>query len=150
MRTARFRSYCAACAVAALATAGLAACGDSDDPQELSFEVGTKGKTVEITAPASAEAGVAEITLTNKTNSEADLQLIRVEGDRSAQEVVDGLGKAIEGEPFPDWFFAGGGVGGIGPGKSATVSQVLQPGTYYAFDTQARVRRASRRRRPPR
>ena len=126
----------AALASAALMAGALAACGDSEDPQELSFDVSTKGKASTIAAPESAEAGVAEITLNNESDSEADLQLIRIEGDHSAEEVVEGLGKAIEGQPFPDWFFAAGGVGTTGPGKSATVSQVLQPGTYYAFNTE--------------
>lgn len=127
----------AALVVAALATGVLAACGDSDDPQKLSFEVNTTGKATTITAPKSAEAGVAEITLTNTGNSEVDLQLIRIEGDHSPEEVVEGLGKAIQGQAFPDWFFAGGGVGTTGPGESATVSQVLEPGTYYAFNTES-------------
>jgi plastocyanin len=127
----------AALAATALAAGALAACGGSDDPQELSFEVDSKGKATAIGAPEVAEAGIAEITLINNSGGEADLQLIRVEGDHSATEVVDGLGKVVKGQPFPDWFFAGGGVGRIGPGESATVSQVLQPGTYYAFDTES-------------
>jgi len=121
---------------AALVAGGLIACGDSEDPQALSFEISEKGKAAAITAPESAEAGLAEITLSNKTDNEADLQLIRIEGDHSAEEVVEGLGEAVEGQPFPDWFFAAGGVGTTAAGKSATVTQVLQPGTYYAFNTE--------------
>jgi uncharacterized cupredoxin-like copper-binding protein len=81
------------------------------------------------------EAGLAEITLTNDSEAEADLQLIRVEGDKSTEEVVEGLGQAIQGKAFPEWFFAAGGVGSLEPGESATVTQVLQPGNYYAFNT---------------
>jgi hypothetical protein len=125
-----------ACLIALVAAVALASCGESDDPQELSFEVQSQGKAVTIAAPDSAEAGLAEITLTNDTDSSADLQLIRVEGDRSAEEVVAGLGKAIQGKSFPDWFFAAGGVGTLGAGESATVTQVLQPGDYYAFNTE--------------
>lgn len=124
-------------ATAMLATGALAACGDSDDPQELSYEVSSAGKATTITAPESAEAGLAEITLTNDSDAEADLQLIRIEGERSAEEVVEGLGKAIQGKAFPGWFFAGGGIGTLGPGESATVTQVLEPGTYYAFNTES-------------
>lgn len=125
------------CLIALFAAMALAACGsESDDAQELSFTVETKGKSATVTAPGSAEAGLAEITLTNDSDSEADLQLIRVEGDRTPEEVVAGLGKAIQGQPFPDWFFAAGGVGTLGPGESATVTQVLQPGDYYAFNTE--------------
>lgn len=133
----RFVRSCA-CLLALFAATALVACGGDgdDDAQELSFEVQSKGKAVTISAPKSAEAGLAEITLTNDTDSSADLQLIRVEGERSAEEVVAGLGKAIQGQEFPEWFFAAGGVGTLEAGKSATVTQVLQPGSYYAFNTE--------------
>jgi hypothetical protein len=121
--------------LALIAAIGLAACGDSEDSQELSYTVESKGKSTVVTAPETAEAGLAEITLTNDTDSEVDLQLIRVEGDRTPEEVVGGLGKAIQGQAFPEWFFAAGGVGSLEPGESATVQQVLQPGDYYAFNT---------------
>jgi uncharacterized cupredoxin-like copper-binding protein len=123
------------CAVVLAAAMALVACGDSEDSQELSYTVESKGKTATIAAPETAEAGLAEITLTNDSDSEADLQLIRVEGDRTPEEVVEGLGKAIQGQAFPEWFFTAGGVGTVGPGESATVEQVLQPGDYYAFNT---------------
>lgn len=135
IRTLVFRSC--ACLVALIATVALASCGDSDDPQELSFAAESRGKAVTVTAPESAEAGLAEITLTNDSDSEADLQLIRVEGEHSVEEAVEGLGKAIQGKAFPKWFFAAGGVGTLGPGESATVTQVLQPGDYYAFNTES-------------
>lgn len=122
---------------AALAAVFLAACGDEKDAQTLTFTVTEQGKGSKITGPQSAEAGLAEITLQNDNGKrEADLQLLRVEGDRSAEEVVEGLEKAMRGQPFPDWFFAGGGVGTTGPGGSRTVTQVFEPGTYYAIDTE--------------
>jgi hypothetical protein len=133
----KFGVRAAVLATAALATGALAACGESDDPQQLSFEVSAEGKATTITAPESAEAGLAELTLTNGSDAEADLQLIRVEGEHSAKEVVEGLGKAIQGQAFPEWFFAAGGVGIVGPGESATVTQVLEPGNYYAFNTES-------------
>jgi hypothetical protein len=132
-------SRIAACAVLALSAGALAACGDSDDPQELSFEVSTQGKATAITAPESAEPGLAEITLANESDADADLQLIRIEGEHSADEVAEGFGAAVRGEAFPDWLFAAGGVGGTGPGETRTVSQILQPGTYYAFNTESRA-----------
>ncbi|HEU5063433.1 MAG TPA: hypothetical protein VFT79_09825 [Solirubrobacterales bacterium] len=131
----RFVFLSCACLIALVAALSLVACGDSEDSQELSYTVESKGKSTVVTAPETAEAGLAEITLTNDTDAEADLQLIRVEGDRAPAEVVEGLGKAIQGEAFPEWFFAAGGVGSLEPGESATVQQVLQPGDYYAFNT---------------
>lgn len=123
------------CLIALLAASALVACGDSTEKQELSFTVESKGKATTVTAPETAETGLAEITLTNDSDSEADLQLIRVEGDRTPEEVVEGLGKAIQGQEFPEWFFAAGGVGSLEAGESATVEQVLKPGDYYAFNT---------------
>jgi hypothetical protein len=122
-----------ACAIALVAALALVSCGESDDdPQKLRFTVESNG----VTAPANAEAGLAEITLVNDSDAGADLQLIRVEGEHSIEEVTEGLGKAMQGKPFPEWFFAAGGVGSLGPGESATVTQVLQPGDYYAFNTE--------------
>lgn len=131
----RLSRAAAIAALAALSALLFAACG-SEDTQELTFEVTSQGKTTSISGPESADAGSAEITLENKSKGEADLQLIRVEGERTPAEVVAGLGKAIKGQAFPEWFFAGGGVGGIEGGESETVTQVLEPGTYYAFDTE--------------
>ena len=116
----------------ALAAAGLTACGDDGgSAQTLTFNVAEKS----ITGPTSADPGEAEITLTNDGKKEADLQLIRVEGQHSAAEVVQALDGVIDGKAFPDWFFAGGGVGTTPAGESLTVTQVLEPGTYYAFNT---------------
>lgn len=125
-------------ALAVLAVFALAACGDSDEDsdQNLSVTLSGKGKAAKFAAPKTAEAGVAEIGFTNESDKPADMQLIRVEGDHTAAEVVQGLGKAIEGAPFEDWFFGGGGLALVKPGQSATVTQVLEPGTYYVFNTE--------------
>jgi uncharacterized cupredoxin-like copper-binding protein len=133
----RFVLRSCVCAIALIAALALAACGDSDseEAQKLSFTVESQGKASKVTAPEKAEAGLTEITLTNDSEAEADLQLIRVEGDKSAEEVVEGLGEAIQGKAFPEWLFTAGGVGSVEPGESATVTQVLQPGNYYAFNT---------------
>jgi plastocyanin len=120
-------------ALAALTTLALAACGDEEE-QALTYSLTTQGKESVVSGPGTADAGLAEITLDNEADREAELQLIRVEGDHSAQEVIDALGGVVEGKPFPDWFFAGGGVGTTKAGQSQTVTQVLMPGTYYAVD----------------
>jgi hypothetical protein len=123
-------------AVAALAALGLAACGSSEETQSLAFTLSGEGKGAKIGAPSSAETGLAEITLKNDGKGDGDLQLIRVEGDHSADEVEKGLEAARTGNAFPDWFFAAGGIGTTAAGKSQTVTQVLEPGTYYAFSTE--------------
>lgn len=120
----------------ALIAMTVAACGSDEDAQTLTFTLSGEGKAAKFTVPESAESGLAEITFENDGKGKSDMQLIRVEGDRSPQEVAEGLGKAMQGQPFPEWFFAGGGVGPTPAGESRTVTQVLEPGTYYAFDTE--------------
>jgi len=123
------------CVVSTMAVAFvLAACGEAGD-QELAFELTGNGKSAKFTSPESAESGKAEITFTNNGDAASDMQLLRIEGDHTPEEVVEGLGKATQGKPFPGWFFAGGGTSTVRPGKSATVTQVLEPGAYYAVST---------------
>lgn len=124
-----------ACIAAVTVALAFAACGDEEE-QSLTYTATGQGKAVKIDSPSSADTGLAEVTFRNQAKGETDLQLIRVEGDHSTEEVVEGLEKAIKGQPFPDWFFAGGGVGTTRPGDSQTVTQVLKPGTYYAFNTE--------------
>jgi hypothetical protein len=128
-----------ACVATALAAVfAFAACGDSDDEaQSLSISISGDGKAAKFSGPESAESGEAEITFSNETKDEAEMQLIRVEGDHSAEDVVEGLEDASSGKPFPDWFFAGGGVSPAKPGESKSVTQVLYPGTYYTTNTEA-------------
>jgi hypothetical protein len=123
--------------LAGLSAGLLAACGSDEDAQKLTFTLTQEGKTATLSGPSSAEAGEAEITLANKGDKDGELQLIRVEGDHSAAEVIKVLGDAQQGKPFPDWFFAGGGLGVTGPGERTTAVQVMKPGTYYAFDLEA-------------
>lgn len=131
----RFRHGAAALVATAFTALALVACGSDDEEQQLGFELDKSGA---ISGPESAGTGVAELTLNNESDSEGDLQLIRTEGERSVEDVVKAFEGAGSGKPFPDWFFGGGGVGAIGPGESAEVIQVLQPGTYFAFNTESR------------
>ncbi len=119
---------------------GLAACGsDSEDAQTLTFTLSGDGKAAKLSGPSSADTGLAEITLKNESDREGEAQLIRVDGDRTPEEVTEGLEAATQGQAFPEWFFAGGGVGTTAAGESQTVTQVLEPGTYYAFDTEGEI-----------
>jgi hypothetical protein len=128
-----------ALALALAAVFALAACGDSeeDSDQQLAVTLTGSAKAPSFEAPGSAEAGAAEITFSNDSKATADMQLIRAEGDRSAEEVVKALGAVMKGGEFEEWMFAAGGIAVVKPGKSATVDQVLQPGTYFVFNTEA-------------
>jgi len=135
-RSRGFALRVAACVAVVIAAVGIAACGSDDNEQALTFERTTDGEETVFSVPESAEAGEAEVTLVNNGDGPADLQLIRAEGEHSAEEVIEGLAGAESGKPFPDWFDAAGGVGVTPAGEEVTVTQVLEPGTYYAFDTE--------------
>jgi hypothetical protein len=136
MRDARARVLVLTLALLA-ATTLVAGCGSDDDdssePSSLALEVSGTKDALELTAPADAEAGPAEITFTNNSDQDLDGQLVFVaEGeDHSDEEVVAELGKAVEGEPVADWFQGAGGPGFAGKGESSTATQNLQAGSYY-------------------
>ncbi|MGK2955695.1 MAG: hypothetical protein ACSLFI_08520 [Solirubrobacterales bacterium] len=117
---------------------GLAACGsddDSENAQQLTFTTSGDKGSVSVSGVESADTGTAEITLENDAEGPTDLQLIRTEGKETTPEAADALLGTMQGKPLPDWFIAAGGVGETEPGESSTVTQVLEPGTYFAFDT---------------
>jgi len=133
-------------ALAALAlTAALAGCGDDEEksgtsakPNEVAFELKPDGKKATMTGPKTVEAGVAEITLKNSTKKGGGLQLIRVEGDHTKEQVFTrGEAWGDKGRPLPSWLFLEGGVPNTGPGKSDSVTQALDPGKYYAADLES-------------
>ncbi len=125
-----------------------AACGDDDSSDSgstgssetasvtLETTEPSKGK-VAIDAPETIEAGVVSITLKNSGKGLHDAQIVRVEGGRSADEVISNTVDSEEGAPIPAWIAGGGGVGTVAPGQSRTVTQVLEPGTYYALDSES-------------
>ena len=124
------------------AVALLAGCGGDDEssdasaePNAVSLSVSKSGSTYELTAPESLEAGLAEISLQVDTaaSEQHDAQLVRVEGEHTLAEVLEVVG--AEGASTPSWLFAAGGVRSTAGGKTSTVTQVLEPGTYYALDT---------------
>ncbi len=143
----RIRSLLALLALTGLCA--LPACGDDDDssdggspetsePAAVVFETTepSKGK-VAIDAPSSIDAGVVELTLKNSGKRPHDAQLVRVDGERSVDDVLDEVIDTEEGSPTPDWAHGGGGVGTVPPGQTATVTEVLEPGTYYLVDTES-------------
>lgn len=135
-----------------LAVAGLlllSACGDDEDsssdggsssgssePAAVTFTTTEPSKDeVSIDAPQTVEAGVVDITLDNSGESPHDGQIVRVEGDRTADDVIATI-IDNEGGPIPRWLSGGGGVGTVAPGETATVTQALEPGRYFLVDTE--------------
>ena len=133
-------------AVAALGLAlALPACGSDDEessgggsgeakPAAFTVTLGDAGKgksTVE--APKTVEAGLVEVSAENTGKRPHDAQIIGVDGDQTAQQVAKVINS--EGGPLPEWLHGGGGVGTVAPGQSATVTDLLEPGRYFVFDT---------------
>jgi hypothetical protein len=131
-------------AVAALALTTamlLTACGDDDDgatsgrSTKLAIEV-TGGGEVKfgLRAPPSVPAGLAELSLRVPAGAAThDAQLVKVEGSRSAADVVAAI--AGPGEPIPKWLTLAGGVGQTDGGAVGRSVQNLQPGRYVILDT---------------
>jgi len=133
------RGLVLATACGALALAG---CGGDDEGKDdgggeakpLAVELKQAGPAeFTITAPTSAQAGAVRIDFRNGSKVPAETQLIKVDGDQPADQVIKEIFDAGEGAPTPPWAHAAGGVGGTAPGASGTATQVLEPGTYHLF-----------------
>ena len=137
----------------ALAATGLclfAACGSDDDedsaggdsagsskPAAFAITTSESGKKVTIDAPETIEAGLTEITLENAGKGSHDAQLVRVDGDQTAEQVLSEVLESGEGAPTPDWAHGAGGIGTTPGGQTGRATQVLEPGTYYLADTES-------------
>jgi hypothetical protein len=141
----RKRALLRAAAAGAVVAVGLAlaACGGDDDDDDG----GSEAQQVQLTASGGKNdlsfevdttevpAGATDLTLVNDSQEPLDGQLgfIPAAEDRTAQEAVDAFGNAVMGRPVPEFFQAGGGPGLTEPGQSSTVTQDLEPGTYYVL-----------------
>jgi hypothetical protein len=133
------RSMLALCAPVGvlLLLAGCGQGGSSAEPKPLDLELTESGDTASFSgAPREVPAGLARISLKNDGKGPHDAQLVRVDGEQSVQEVLQAIGRAIEGGPLPGWLHPAGGVGTTGPGQSVTAVQPLEEGTHYIFDTE--------------
>ncbi|HEX2161623.1 MAG TPA: hypothetical protein VHF88_07365 [Thermoleophilaceae bacterium] len=132
-----------------------AACGSDDDESSgggspesaetaaVTFETTEPSRNkVAIDGPSEIEAGVVEITLKNSGKGRHDAQILRVEGNRTADEVISKSIDSGEGAGIPEWITDGGGLGTVAPGESATVTEVLEPGTYFLLDSESSAENA--------
>ena len=139
----RFRSMTVA-AVAALAL-GVAACGDDEEegsttaaePATAEFTLTGSGKNVTLSGPDTVQAGVVDLVLTSDVKGDHGVQLVKVEGDLTAEQ-VDKAGDAWgdKGKALPDTMRLEGGVVPMGE-KVTKSTQVLEPGRYLALDVQS-------------
>jgi hypothetical protein len=130
---------CAA-ATAALVAAG---CGEDDKKPDKSANAAPTAVVLELTgtkkdpkmsAPASVKAGPAQISFKNSSQGADGAQIVRVEGNHSAEETLKaGNPWGDKGKPLPDWITLAGGVGDADPGETKTATQSLKPGNYYVI-----------------
>ncbi|HEX2162284.1 MAG TPA: hypothetical protein VHF88_10750 [Thermoleophilaceae bacterium] len=118
------------------------ACADGDssgEPTRVVIEVRDPSPArVALSAPRSVPAGTVTIELRNRGDTHHDAQLFRVDNGRTSAEVV-GVLESSDSASKPGWLHPAGGVAATSPGDTATVTQILAPGTYYVADTQERA-----------
>jgi hypothetical protein len=140
------RALCGVAAIGALLVAGCGAGTDTDttamtggggEAATADFTVSGGADDAKFEGPKSVPSGVTAITLTNDGDTPHSLQLIRIEGDYTEDEVFKELGKAVNGEGVGDWFAPAGGVMSTEPGASRSSSTTLEPGTYWGIDDNA-------------
>ena len=131
-RTRRLAAISAAAVIpAALA---LAACGSSnDEATKLAVSVADAGKgKFTMTAPSQVDGGLVEVTLSNKGKEPHEAQLVRVDGNRSIDDVLKTV--TSDSPKTPSWLHAEGGVGTVAPGQRGTSTVNLDPGHYAIVD----------------
>jgi hypothetical protein len=143
MKDCRSRRFVLPTLVAVAAGAFVGGCGgddedsaSSDAAKPVSFQItasaeGAKKKVLEF--PTSIKAGLVTVTLRNDDKAPRSAQLIRVEGDRTVDDVLK-IVEAEEPTKIPSWMQDGGGLGSVKPGATATATQVLAPGKWVIWD----------------
>jgi hypothetical protein len=123
-------SACAAAGVVAIA-----GCGGSDEVEasKLALSITEQGKTASFEAPKSAEGGLTDVTLTNKTKDTRDGQLVLIEGNHTTQDALKIIGG--NSNKTPEWIRALGGPGSVPAGQTATTTANLPAGKYVVVDT---------------
>jgi hypothetical protein len=127
-------------ALAVAATLGVAACGGGGgggggggrpaSVPEDTLAVGLSPEG-ELTGVKDVPSGQVTVEFTNDGEGPYGLQLIRVDGDHSVEEVLEVIGS--EGGPIPDWIHGAGGAAAVPPGQTSTSTQVLEPGRHYVL-----------------
>lgn len=124
--------------VAAIAAAGLlvaAGCGDDDPPAAAAagpvpVEITDTGYAM----PERVPGGVIAMRFRNTGSLPHEFALGRIDAGRTAAEAEAVVPALVAGEDGPGWLEDVGGVPLLTPGAEITITRVLEPGTYVAFD----------------
>ena len=127
----------------AIAVAGFSAgCGEDEESKSgeakaVNIELSQPSKgQYEIKAPKSVEAGLVEVSFKNSDKAEHEAGFVRVEGNRTAEDVLKAIEQSEE-KGIPGWLQDGGGVGATKGGATQKVTETLAPGKYVVFDSEA-------------
>lgn len=128
------RSLAGLLVVAAALT--VAACGGGNKKAahaaNVTLGISEAGKSAKYTVPASLPGGLVHLTVTNSGKAPHGAQLVLVEGNHTAPEVVKVV--TSNSPKTPDWVRAEGGIGAVPPGGSATADVNLPAGKYVIGD----------------
>ncbi|HEX6389976.1 MAG TPA: hypothetical protein VFZ89_11025 [Solirubrobacteraceae bacterium] len=137
------RSILVSCA--ALAVAGLVAgCGGEDEkekksgvldpakPVSFGITATAEGKKKGMIFSSTLQAGLVTMSLSNADTVPRSVQLLRIVGEHSIEEVMKVV--TADGEEIPTWIQDGGGVPAVKPDGLGTATQVLAPGRYVLID----------------
>lgn len=133
------RSTASLLALALVLSLSLAACGSSKKsnsaakPTSFAVSIADAGKSSKYTAPSSVKGGLVELKATNNAKKPHGAQLVRIEGQHTAQEALKVV--ASNSDKTPEWLRAEGGLGGVVPGQSATATLNLPAGRYVVTDS---------------
>jgi hypothetical protein len=126
-----------ALAIAAGLLVVLPGCGSKKKGKETSLSVSeteSAGKFALKGIQPSIPAGPVTIAFTNGGKADHHVQLIKVDGNHTAADVLKVISDQSPHAKIPAWLLGAGGTGDAHPGQTNSATQVLQPGTYYAVD----------------
>lgn len=120
----------------------VAGCGDDEEtaskdaaapaPASFAIKATAEGKKKALEFPSTVKAGPVTITLKNSDSVSRSAGIVRLVGDHTVDDYLKTLAK--DGGPIPNWIQDGGGIPGVAPGATDSVTQVLAPGRYAIAD----------------
>jgi len=89
--------------------------------------------------PATMPAGIVNLSFVNKGTLNHEMAFLKVTSTTNTAAIFAGLGKVLNGEPFPADFLAVNGVHDTAPGKTTNTQFNLTPGNWIALCTDTGV-----------